>query len=1272
MTQRDEKLRRYLEMLTPSGELDELVQSEASGAEAAAFTGERRDVLEKLALRRDLTDREQVFVEAIIIPDRRPAVNVVNGTYQIQHADWLALNGAEPRGRIEAALPSIGRVELPGHPTAPYGGTAFVVGPDLLMTNRHVAEIFSQGLGDRGLRFTAGRHAAIDFLREFGSTQSQMLDVSAIVMIHPYWDMALLRVEGLSAMHAPLRLSLDDVEDLSGREVAVIGYPTFDPRNPSDVQNRVFGGIYGVKRLQPGKLLNRFRTKSYGQTVSPPTHDASTLGGNSGSCVVDVATGEVVGLHFAGRYLERNWCVAAGDLARDERVIDAGVTFGGRPAPEPVPWSGAWDDADRLRPAEAPARAEDSADDDRDAGSADIGAGSTGAGEASFTIPLTVSIRLGDTAHISADISERQRRGRRDERPPRGKPFWDPDYSTRQGYDPDFLGRSAPMPKPRQPDEMLTVPGGGKELKYHHFSLIMHRERRIAALSAANVDGSGEAKSPGNRPFGDYTRDGLAGRSSDAWFLDERIDAGAQFAEVFFEKDRGSFDKGHVVRRDDVAWGDTYQEMRNANGDSFHVTNCAPQVAAFNRSTLGSDNWGDLEDLILEEAEEEKLQVFGGPVFKEDDPVFTGRDHAGRVSVKIPHRYWKLIVARKGQKLQSFGFVLEQDLKDVSFEFAVPSRWRRFTVPVSEIEDLSNFEFSSAIRNGDQFDGMESVRLTRAGIVPRPAGSALPAAAAVPAAGAALADIEGILSEWRAAQSAKVSDAEDARFVVELNAPLSDETIAEVLRRHFQLELNVGPLFAPDLELDRFRAVAFSGLGETDRADLFDVARAMRSLLGAGSVEPDLDSRYFDGDPEVPRTGTSESGNFAFWCWADEDQKPADPDWAHKKVRLPEAWRRSEQAGRPPRGIGSVIFQPDTGVVTNHPDVPAAIADDPRAANFVERGEKPIDPMTGSGNLGHGTATGSVAASPLSGKVRGAAPEADLVPVRCLRSVVRFNQSLIAEAVDHARREGAHVITMSLGGVPSLSLRAACKKAVRENVIVMAAAGNCVGTVVWPARYQDVVAVGGVNHLDRRWQGSSRGSSVDISAPAEFVLRADARDPAEPDKAGGGQGTSFAVAMLSGVAACWLAHHGRDALIAGLAPGETLQDLFRRHLASSARVPPGFDTSNLGAGVVDADALIALDPAQAGAPEAVAMRAPERLEDQIRELFAEVFGEDGAEAAAPAMRDPVSQLELACVGLDAARYRRSGSLEAQPPQALSRGLKREAGRFAEQLMRGDL
>ena len=88
-----------------------------------------------------------------------------------------------------------------------------------------------------------------------------------------------------------------------GRDIAVVGYPAFDPRNPADVQNSVFGSVYYVKRLQPGKLGARRAIRSFENTVSAMTHDASTLGGNSGSAVLDVASGKIVGLHFAGVYL---------------------------------------------------------------------------------------------------------------------------------------------------------------------------------------------------------------------------------------------------------------------------------------------------------------------------------------------------------------------------------------------------------------------------------------------------------------------------------------------------------------------------------------------------------------------------------------------------------------------------------------------------------------------------------------------------------------------------------------------------------------------------------------------------------------------------------------------------------------------------------------------------------------------------------------------------------------------------------------------------------
>jgi V8-like Glu-specific endopeptidase len=56
----------------------------------------------------------------------------------------------------------------------------------------------------------------------------------------------------------------------------------------------VFGKADGAIRLSPGKVTARQSAKKRFE------HDCSTLGGSSGSCVVDFAGHCVVGLHFGG------------------------------------------------------------------------------------------------------------------------------------------------------------------------------------------------------------------------------------------------------------------------------------------------------------------------------------------------------------------------------------------------------------------------------------------------------------------------------------------------------------------------------------------------------------------------------------------------------------------------------------------------------------------------------------------------------------------------------------------------------------------------------------------------------------------------------------------------------------------------------------------------------------------------------------------------------------------------------------------------------------
>lgn len=398
----EQQLKTYLDRVVKQGSIEAIADDKDQVMRMTGIKPGRKSKLQKahgavqkLAMGKKISAEEAFFVEAIIIPDKRPAVVIQNNDYKVDHQDWLHLNEAKGvKRQILKAIPAIGRIELPNHPSIPYGGTGFVVGPNLVMTNRHVAEIFTSGVGLRDVRFKSGSSAAIDFRREADSTASHVFDVKSIAMVHPFWDMAILHVEGLGNDIEPLCLSKRPPEDLEDAEIAAIGYPAFDPRNNVDVQRDVFDNVFNVKRLQPGLLRTRRRLNSFGNTVDTVTHDASTLGGNSGSAVLDLATGEVIALHFAGLYLDANFAVPSFDLSRDGRVVDTGVDFGeddARNVEDPTPWEQSWRGADpeaeaiTVRPS---AGGDSTMTVQSHPGSA--------TGDVSLTIPLIVNVRLGD------------------------------------------------------------------------------------------------------------------------------------------------------------------------------------------------------------------------------------------------------------------------------------------------------------------------------------------------------------------------------------------------------------------------------------------------------------------------------------------------------------------------------------------------------------------------------------------------------------------------------------------------------------------------------------------------------------------------------------------------------------------------------------------------------------------------------------------------------------------------------------------------------------
>jgi len=269
-------------------------------------------------------------------------------------------------------------------------------------------------------------------------------------------------------------------------------------------------------------------------------------------------------------------------------------------------------------------------------------------------------------------------------------PWMDPDYSGRTGYDSAFIGIEVPLPTTPKAKQKLLVPfGDGFAIPYEHFSLVLHSQRRLALYTATNVDFAPIRRRP--EPDLDYTRDGLSGlRDGDVerWFLDERVPAKFQVPDEFYTKDGGAFDKGHLTRRDDVCWGANYQEVRRANGDTYHLTNCSPQRGtSFNRSP---GLWGALETLIARQAKSERLCVFAGPVLDPRDQTFEGRGVSGsKLTLQIPERYWKVVIALGEGGLAVFPFVLAQVLSDLppGVEFVVPGSWRAHLVGLKSLEE---------------------------------------------------------------------------------------------------------------------------------------------------------------------------------------------------------------------------------------------------------------------------------------------------------------------------------------------------------------------------------------------------------------------------------------------------------------------------------------------------------------------------------------------------------------------------------------------------------
>ena len=270
-------------------------------------------------------------------------------------------------------------------------------------------------------------------------------------------------------------------------------------------------------------------------------------------------------------------------------------------------------------------------------------------------------------------------------------------FVGRRGYVRAFLGTTVPFPtmkRNRRFGDPLEVvrPSNRRdrfELRYLHYSVIMNAERRLAYLSAVNVDFAAPFKA--SRPNGD------------AWRLDGRIEDDEQLDNDYYRNN--DYDRGHLSRRDDCAWGRSEEEAQTANIDSFHYTNAAPQFKFFNQPEEFSSQdlklWGDLELFISDQggAQRTRLSIFNGPVFGDDDkPLF---------DALVPRAYFKIVVWKDldDDEPGAVGFVLSQDelIDELPEEAIDPGVFALRQVAIVDIERMVDLDFGPIV-DFDRFD----------------------------------------------------------------------------------------------------------------------------------------------------------------------------------------------------------------------------------------------------------------------------------------------------------------------------------------------------------------------------------------------------------------------------------------------------------------------------------------------------------------------------------------------------------------------------------------
>ena len=273
--------------------------------------------------------------------------------------------------------------------------------------------------------------------------------------------------------------------------------------------------------------------------------------------------------------------------------------------------------------------------------------------------------------------------------------------------------------------------------------------------------------------------------------------------------------------------------------------------------------------------------------------------------------------------------------------------------------------------------------------------------------------------------------------------------------------------------------------------------------------------------------------------------------YAPQQIKAPAAW---DLTLGDPELIVAVV---DTGIDLTHPEFAGRIM---AGYDFVNDDADPSD------DNGHGTHVAGIIAAGIDNGlgIAGIAGRVRILPVKVLNTNNGGWLSKVAEGIIWAVNQGARVINLSLiGSVDSPTLHDAINYATSHGVFVVAAAGNAATDVpLFPASYDELLAVAATTYTAERWSLSNYGPDVDVMAPGATIY--------STFNDGGYRflsGTSMASPHVAGVAALMLSRN----------PNLTPATIKRAILETAVSLDDPYRT---GYGLIDAGAAVAAVRAQ--------------------------------------------------------------------------------------------